>query len=120
MLLSSKRAGVLGSLLLGFPHLVLASPEAPRPPSGSAWTSAAGAGSLPGSVQEHNPHGVIVSKIHMVVSSHFDAGCKTAGCGVTRPGDPKVCARVIPNLPKHPGGMGEPWAYQIVNRCKYP
>ena len=23
---------------------------------------------------------------------------------------------MIPNLPKHPGGMGEPWAYHIINR----
>ena len=56
----------------------------------------------------------------MVVSSHMDFGAKTAGCGVTRPGEPPFCARVIPNLPKHPGGMGEPYAYQIINRCEYP
>ena len=53
-------------------------PEAPRPPSGPVRTSGARAGSLPGSVQEHNPHGVSVTKIHMVVSSHFDAGTSFA------------------------------------------
>ena len=70
----------------------------------------------PRRVREHNPHNATVTKIHMVLSSHLDFGAKTAGCGVTRPGEPKFCARVIPNLPKHPGGMGEPFAYQLINR----
>jgi hypothetical protein len=73
-------------------------------------------GTLPGALREHNPHNVTVTKIHMVLSSHLDFGAKTAGCGVTRPGEPQFCARVIPNLPKHPGGMGEPYGYQIINR----
>ena len=72
--------------------------------------------SLPGLLREHNPHNVTVTKIHMVLSSHFDVGAKTVGCGVTRPGEPRFCARVTPNLPKHPGGMGEPFGYQILNR----
>jgi hypothetical protein len=67
-------------------------------------------------VREHNPHNATVTKVHMVISSHLDFGAKTPGCGATRPGEPRFCARVIPNLPKHPGGMGEPYSYQIVNR----
>ena len=78
---------------------------------------AAGARSF-ASVREHNPSSVPVTKIHMVLSSHLDFGAKTPGCGVTHPHEPEFCARVIPNLPKHPGGMGEPYAYQIINRCE--
>ena len=81
-----------------------------------AAASTVSSSSLPGALREHNPHNVTVTKIHMVLSSHFDVGAKTAGCGVTRPGEPRFCARVIPNLPKHPGGMGEPYGYQILNR----
>ena len=80
--------------------------------SGSGFVS----GALPRMLREHNPHNVTVTKIHMVLSSHLDFGAKTEGCGVTRPGEPDFCARVIPNLPKHPGGMGEPYGYQIINR----
>ena len=45
-------------------------------------------------VVEHNPQNVTVTKIHMVLSSHFDGGCKTPGCGVVRPGEPNKCAKV--------------------------
>ena len=47
-------------------------------------------GAFPKSVQEHNPFNVSVTKIHMVLSSHLDIGCKTAGCGINRPGEPNV------------------------------
>jgi hypothetical protein len=67
-------------------------------------------------LHEHNPHNETVTKVHMVISSHLDFGAKTAGCGITHPDEPRFCARVIPNLPKHPGGMGEPYAYQLINR----
>ena len=82
----------------------------------AAARSAESEGSLPVGLHEHNPYNVTVTKIHLVLSSHLDFGAKTAGCGVTRPGEPRFCARVIPNLPKHPGGMGEPYGYQIINR----
>ena len=75
-----------------------------------------GAASPLGTLREHNPSNATVTKIHMVLSSHLDFGAKTPGCGRTRAGEPLRCARVIPNLPKHPGGMGEPWAFQIINR----
>ena len=84
-----------------------------------AWLAAGALAAVPVSVQEHNPHNVTVTKVHMVLSSHLDFGAKTPGCGMVRLGEPQFCARVIPNLPKHPGGMGEPWAYQIINRCKH-
>jgi hypothetical protein len=42
----------------------------------------------------HNPHGAAVTQVHMVVSSHFDGGCKTPGCGVLAPGEPDKCAKV--------------------------
>jgi hypothetical protein len=34
-------------------------------------------------LHEHNPVGVAVKEVHMVLSSHFDAGCKTPGCTKT-------------------------------------
>lgn len=83
---------------------------------GAAEGQGQGGVGLPESLREHNPHNVTVTKIHMVLSSHLDFGAKTAGCGTTRPGEQQFCAHVIPNLPKHPGGMGEPYAYQIINR----
>ena len=92
--------------------LLLAGLTAPA----SASSASASSSTLPLAVTEHNTHNATVSKIHMVLSSHLDFGAKTAGCGVTRPGEPSFCARVIPNLPKHPGGMGEPFGYQIINR----
>ena len=112
---------LLASCLVALPGLAGAV-EAAKAAAGVNHQDSDGAkpslSSLPGSLQEQNPHNVAVTTIHMVVSSHLDVGCKTPGCGVTRPGEPDRCARVIPNLPKHPGGMGEPWAYHIVNRCK--
>ena len=31
-------------------------------------------------LNEYNPAAVPVKEVHMVLSSHFDAGCKTPGC----------------------------------------
>ena len=45
-------------------------------------------------LREHNPSGAPVTEVHMVLSSHFDAGCKTPGCGEIVEGEPKVCAKV--------------------------
>jgi hypothetical protein len=64
----------------------------------------------------HNPHNVVVKTVHMVVSSHFDAGCKTPGCGVLAPGEPDKCAKVGPHWRVDPDHTGEPFAYHIVNR----
>ena len=57
-------------------------------------TAAVGGAPLVSRVVEHNPQNVTVTKIHMVLSSHFDGGCKTPGCGVVRPGEPNKCAKV--------------------------
>lgn len=73
-------------------------------------------------LHEANPAGVPVTEVHMVLSSHFDAGCKTPGC--TRPEhmtpyEPRVCAKVgagNAHGATDPFGTGEPWAYHIVNR----
>ena len=32
----------------------------------------------------HNPHDAKVTALHLVFSSHFDAGCKTPGCTTRR------------------------------------
>ena len=45
----------------------------------------------------HNPHNVTVTEVHLVMSSHFDAGCKTPGCTLPAnraPGEPDLCAEV--------------------------
>ena len=83
------------------------------------WLSSVVAGR---ELHEANPTGVAVKKVHMVLSSHFDAGCKTPGC--TRPEDltpneARVCAKVgagNAHGATDPFGTGEPWAYHIVNR----
>jgi hypothetical protein len=70
-------------------------------------------------IHVHNPRGAVVTKIHMVLSSHFDAGCKTPGCGVVHEGEPNKCAKVgagNAHGATDPFGTGEPWAYHIVNR----
>jgi hypothetical protein len=77
---------------------------------------AGGLARQPPAIAAHNPHGVAVTKIHMVVSSHFDGGCKTPGCGKLAPGEPSKCAKVGPHWPIDPKHVGEPWAYHIVNR----
>ena len=72
---------------------------------------------------EWNPHGAAVTEVHMVLSSHFDAGCKTPGCTLPEhynEGEPRVCAKVgagNAHGATDPFGTGEPWAYHIVNRC---
>jgi hypothetical protein len=73
---------------------------------------------------EINPHRVPadeVHTIHMVLSSHFDAGCKTPACSAAPPqhGEPNVCAKVgagNAHGATDPTGTGEPWNYHIVNR----
>ena len=73
----------------------------------------------PPELHVHNPHDAQITKIHMVLSSHFDAGCKTPGCGALHPGEPDVCAKVgagNAHGATDPFGTGEPWAYHIVNR----
>ena len=45
----------------------------------------------------HNSHGAAVTEVHMVLSSHFDAGCKTPRCTAKEnllPGEPRLCAAV--------------------------
>lgn len=68
----------------------------------------------------YNPHSVVpsdVHTIHLVLSSHFDAGCKTVSCSAYLTDvEPDVCAFVKPLLPRYPTGKGEPWNYHIVNR----
>ena len=66
----------------------------------------------------HNPHGAPVTKVHTVLSSHFDAGCKTPLCApqFLTPDEPDRCAKVGPHWPIDPQHVGEPWAYHIVNR----
>ena len=89
------------------------------PSSAVASASASPGVPLITEVVEHNPHGVPVTKIHMVLSSHFDAGCKTPGCGTLVPGEPDKCAKVgagNAHGATDPFGTGEPWAYHIVNR----
>ena len=63
-----------------------------------------------------NPSGAEVTKVHVVVGSHFDAGCKTPGCGELRHGEPNRCAATSMHWPNNPGAKGEPFAYHIVNR----
>jgi hypothetical protein len=62
-----------------------------------------------------NPQGVHVHTVHTVFSSHFDAGCKTPGCGVNLPGEPDRCA-VVGASNAAPTFTGEPYAYHIINR----
>eukprot|EP00730_Choanoeca_flexa_P005701 TRINITY_DN12004_c0_g2_i1.p1 TRINITY_DN12004_c0_g2~~TRINITY_DN12004_c0_g2_i1.p1 ORF type:complete len:799 (+),score=141.55 TRINITY_DN12004_c0_g2_i1:145-2397(+) len=50
-----------------------------------------------------------VTTVYLVTSSHFDAGCKTPGCGNYTPGEPYRCAHTR-------NGPGEPFAYHIINR----
>ena len=70
----------------------------------------------------HNPHAVPVTKIHVVLSSHFDGGCKTPNCApeYLTPDEPDRCATVGMHWPIDPKDVGEPWAYHIVNRCASP
>ena len=70
----------------------------------------------------HNPHAVPVTKIHVVLSSHFDGGCKTPNClpQFLTPDEPDRCAKVGMHWPIDPKDVGEPWAYHIVNRCASP
>ena len=74
-------------------------------------------------LHEHNPTAATVKEVHMVLSSHFDAGCKTPGCTLPEhynEGEPRVCAKVgagNAHGATDPFGTGEPWAYHIVNRC---
>ena len=64
----------------------------------------------------YNPDAVPVSTIHVVFSSHFDAGCKTPGCTAQRlPGEPDRCATVGASN-GGPTYMGEPYTYHIINR----
>lgn len=73
-------------------------------------------------LREANAAGVAVKEVHMVLSSHFDAGCKTPGCTRSEdltPNEPRVCAKVgagNAHGATDPFGTGEPWAYHIVNR----
>ena len=73
-------------------------------------------------LHEANPTGATVKEVHMVLSSHFDAGCKTPGCTAPEhlaPGEARVCAKVgagNAHGATDPFGTGEPWAYHIVNR----
>ena len=70
----------------------------------------------------HNAHGADVKEVHVVLSSHFDAGCKTGSCTLKEnllPGEPYLCATVGAKNAQRPGvntSMGEPFAYHIVNR----
>ena len=64
----------------------------------------------------HNPHNVTVKEVHMILSSHFDGGCKTPGCGELKPGEPSLCAKVGTHFPKNPNGTGEPFNFHIINR----
>jgi hypothetical protein len=73
----------------------------------------------------HNAHGAAVTEVHVVLSSHFDAGCKTGRCTAAEnllPGEPRLCAAVGAGNRPDPGGgsvdagMGEPFAFHIVNR----
>jgi hypothetical protein len=50
-----------------------------------------------------------ITKIFMVTSSHFDAGCKTPGCGNYTANEPHRCANTT-------HGLGEPYAFHIINR----
>ena len=66
----------------------------------------------------HNAHGAAVTEVHVVLSSHFDAGCKTPGCTAPEhllPGEPRLCAAVGTRVPVQPG-LGEPFAFHIINR----
>jgi hypothetical protein len=73
-------------------------------------------------LHEVNAAGVAVKEVHMVLSSHFDAGCKTPGCTRSEdltPNEARVCAKVgagNAHGATDPFGTGEPWAYHIVNR----
>ena len=64
----------------------------------------------------HNPQNVTVTTVHMVLSSHFDGGCKTPNCGALKNGEPDLCASVGPHWKVNPKGQGEPFNYHIVNR----
>ena len=72
----------------------------------------------------YNPHAVeddAVHTIHMVLSSHFDGGCKTPACTTVplQHGEPNVCAYVgagNANGATDPTHNGEPWNYHIINR----
>jgi len=64
---------------------------------------------------EYNPYGVEVTEVHAVISAHFDAGCKTPGCGKLVGDEPDRCAAVGPRVPNS-NAKGEPWAYHILNR----
>eukprot|EP00947_MAST-08B_sp_MAST-8B-sp1_P006578 g6578.t1 len=86
----------------------------------SAATTAASSPS-PYTIKEHNPFAVTVTRVHMVLSSHFDAGCKTPGCAKEHltASEPDRCAKVgagNAHGATDPTGTGEPWAYHIVNR----
>eukprot|EP00041_Stephanoeca_diplocostata_P034253 m.1154078 g.1154078 ORF g.1154078 m.1154078 type:complete len:814 (-) comp24488_c0_seq7:2031-4472(-) len=59
-----------------------------------------------------NPFNVSVTEVHAIFSNHFDAGCKIPGCGRLSAGEPDRCARTG----MKGGSMGEPWAYNVVNR----
>ena len=92
-------------------HLLLAA---------AAATTAASSPS-PYIIKEHNPFAVTVTRVHMVLSSHFDAGCKTPGCAKEHltASEPDRCAKVgagNAHGATDPTGTGEPWAYHIVNR----
>ena len=64
----------------------------------------------------HNPGQVDVKEVHMVLSSHFDGGCKTPGCGLLVEGEPNLCAKVGPHWKVDPDHTGEPYNYHIINR----
>ena len=64
----------------------------------------------------HNPGGVEVREVHMVLSSHFDGGCKTPGCGELVGDEPNLCAKVGPHWKVDPDHTGEPYNYHIINR----
>ena len=64
----------------------------------------------------HNPAEVEVKEIHMILSSHFDGGCKTPGCGQLVEGEPDLCAKVGPHWAVDPAHTGEPYNYHIINR----
>lgn len=64
----------------------------------------------------HNPAEVEVKEVHMILSSHFDGGCKTPGCGQLVEGEPDLCAKVGPHWAVDPAHTGEPYNYHIINR----
>ena len=69
-----------------------------------ATASAAGAAAEQlRSLQVHNPSGVTVTAVHMVLSSHFDGGCKVSAhtlvCWCTVAGGPSAQAAAHATLP---------------------